>query len=155
MNNLIITYPKQEYFNCLSLLFSDIVKLNEDKKFHPHAFDKDFANYLCSYSGKDLYYIIVNESDINEVVAYGFLRGWDEGYDRPCLGIYVNKKYRGQGYSKLFMNFLHLAAKNRGSKEVMLKVYKDNLTAVNLYKKIGYDIVSFDEEQYIGILKIS
>jgi ribosomal-protein-alanine N-acetyltransferase len=154
MKILQILYPNIEHCNLLIKLFNEIIELKEDKKFHPHEFTYEFAYDLCTdYVGKDLYYIML-DSDIDkddQIIAYGLLRGWDNGYKIPCLGIYVSKNYRGKGFSKLLMNFLHLAAKNNGAEKIRLKVYKDNVTAVRLYKSFGYEFSYYDNKQYLGI----
>lgn len=123
----------------------------ESDKFHPHGFDPSDAYKLCNYTGKDLYYAMINEED---VVAYGLLRGWDNGFKDPTLGIYVSSKYRKMGIAKMFMSFLHLSAKLMGADKTILKVYKDNYKAINLYTLCGYVFNDFDEKQLIGTLKL-
>jgi hypothetical protein len=44
--------------------------------FHPHPFTDDSTKTLARYCGKDLYYLLVDD---NKVLAYGMLRGWDQG----------------------------------------------------------------------------
>jgi RimJ/RimL family protein N-acetyltransferase len=142
----------KDHFELLCNLFSDIVRLGEDKIFHPHEFTNRCAKKICRYNEynvKDSYYIILNNEQ-NDIIAYG----WGEGYDIPCLGIYINEKYRGQGFSKFFMKFLHLSSKEKGAKQVRLKVYKDNLPAVMLYKACGYELSDYDDEQYIGFITV-
>lgn len=133
-----------ELFN----FFDEILNNNDDLVFHPHAFDKVTAEDLCSnYNGSDLYYVIYLN---REVVGYGILRGWDEGYDIPSLGIILSKNIRGTGISKNFMDFLHLAAKMKGAKCVRLKVYKSNVTAINLYNNLGYRFEEFNDNTLLG-----
>jgi [ribosomal protein S18]-alanine N-acetyltransferase len=77
------------------------------------------------------------------------LRGWDEGYDVPSLGIAVHPESRGQGLGELLMHFLHCAARRKGAREIMLKVYKENTAAYQLYLRLGY---RFDGEEQKGQL---
>lgn len=138
-----------ELLGPLYILFKKIKTSDDINFFHPHEFSFDKASEICYNRGKDLYYVVVNNKDIT---AYGLLRGWEEGYDIPILGIYVNPDYRKLGIGKMFMNFLHVAAKSNKAKSIKLKVYKSNEKAVNLYKSIGYNLTDYDEEQYIGEL---
>jgi ribosomal protein S18 acetylase RimI-like enzyme len=138
---------KPDVFEIVSDFFSHI----DSEKFHPHSFSETYASYLCNYNGKDLYYVILDD---DKVAAYGLLRGWDEGYDIPSLGIYVSSDYRGIGLGKMFMSFLHTVAKNKKSKKVKLKVYKDNIPAIKLYETLGYKLTDYDNNQYIGFIDL-
>jgi len=93
--------------------------------------------------------------DGNVVLAYGILRGWDEGYAIPSLGIAVHPDARGTALGELLMHFLHGAARQRGARRVRLKVYSDNLAARSLYAKLGYNFDSVVEDgQLIGTLEL-
>jgi ribosomal protein S18 acetylase RimI-like enzyme len=107
---------------------------------------------VCRYVGLDLYYVAVLEG---RVLGYGLLRGWDEGYSIPSLGIVLHPSMHGKGLGRAFMHFLHAAARQCGSTKVRLKVDRDNLRAINLYKTFGYRFEPLDEtEQLIGILSL-
>jgi len=128
--------------------FSEIVENQDDIFFHPHAFDKETVEYICvNYKGKDLYYVIYLNFDI---VGYGILRGWDEGYDIPSLGIILSKKIRGSHISKNFMEFLHLVAKNKGSKSIRIKFNNKNVAIKSLAKKLGYSFKELNESTSLG-----
>lgn len=158
----IISLKNSNLFINLYDFFSDVKK--DYDKFHPHDLGYKEALHICNYNGKDLYYAVTssnskeNPTGINNfevsILAYGLLRGWDDGYDVPSLGICLSPKARGKGISKMFMHFLHSAAKYNGAKQVRLKVYKNNIPAVNLYKSLGYELTDFDVEQYLGLINI-
>ena len=120
--------------------------------FHPHPFTPAQARELARYKGDDSYYLLVDDA---RIVAYGMLRGWDEGYEVPSLGIAVHPQWRGKKYGELLMHFLHAAARSRGAKKIRLKVYTRNTAAVQLYARLGYE---FGQEiaggQQVGILKL-
>jgi ribosomal protein S18 acetylase RimI-like enzyme len=88
------------------------------------------------------------------MIAYGMLRGWDEGYDVPSLGIVVAPAFRGQGYGRSLMHFLHAAAKARGAPAIRLKVYPENSTAVALYQSLGYVFGAKEGGQLVGLLDL-
>ena len=86
----------------------------------------------------------------NKIIGYGMLRGWQDNYNIPRLGIIIDKNYRGFGYSKNLMNYLHDVCKLKGSNKVSLKVMKNNKMAIKLYEKRGYIFSEYDIENLIG-----
>lgn len=112
----------------------------EAEWFRPHPFTPEHLDSLCAKGGRDLYYVI---ADGPEAFGYGLLRGWDEGYEVPSLGIAIHPQHRGLGLGATLMEFLHSAARLRGSPRVRLRVGADNARAIALYRRVGY---RFDEE---------
>ena len=138
-----------EWEHALARFFSGL-RGPAEAHFHPHPFTDETAKQLAHYRGEDLYYVLV---DGGTVLAYGMLRGWDEGYEIPSLGIAVDSHHRGRGFGELLMHFLHSAARMKGAEKIRLKVYKDNLSACDLYRKLGYQLEeNGPEEQLVGIL---
>jgi ribosomal protein S18 acetylase RimI-like enzyme len=119
--------------------------------FHPHPFDAAEARKIAAYSGKDLYFVLV---DGNRVLSYGMLRGWDEGFTIPSLGIIVAAEARGKGVARLTMQLLHFAARRRGAPKIRLKVYEGNVQAVALYRSLGYQFANKEAEQVVGFLDL-
>lgn len=145
--NIEIRRIDEGFEKALRSFFQNIVQSGDDRFFHPHPFNKDEASRIAHYKGKDLYYIMVNGDDI---IAYGYLRGWDEGYRIPSLGIIILELYRHQRVGKFFMKFLHFAAKMRGAEKIMLKVYINNKEAYRLYRSLGYVFEKEENDQLIG-----
>ena len=135
----------------LSKFFEALVAAGDDKFFHPHPFTATEAARLCAYTGHDLYYAATCG---DEVRAYGMLRGWDEGYSVPSLGIAVHPAARGQGLARSLMLFLHSAAAVRRSPRIRLKVYPHNLAARTLYERLGYHFGDESGGQLVGILSL-
>lgn len=123
-----------------------------DGYFTPHPFNEGQIDKIIK-EDKDLYYFAIFE---NRIISYGMLRGWSEGYSIPSLGIYIDEKYRGIGLGKMFMNFLHASAKLHGAKEVRLTVIKTNISAISLYKKIGYSFGEncINDNKLVGYINI-
>lgn len=135
----------------LAVFFRHLRKSKDDRYFHPHPFTDAEARRYAQYSGKDMYYVLV---DGCRVLGYGMLRGWDEGYEVPSLGIAIQPSARGQGLGKLLMRFLHAAARHRGAKRIRLKVYSENTVAVKLYQGLGYSFQSRESEQLVGFFEL-
>ena len=140
-----------EWMQPLSDFFAAI-RSSGEMSFHPHPLTDESAKMLAQYSGNDVYYVMVNGK---EVLAYGMLRGWDQGYEIPSLGIAVHPKSRGKKLGELMMHFLHSAARSKGARQVRLKVYPKNAFAYSLYVKLGYKFDTAEENsQLIGRLDL-
>ena len=103
--------------------------------FRPHAFTPLHARWIAERAGRDLYALLLVDG---RPVAYGMLRGWDEGYETPSLGIAVRSSEQHKGYGRALMHRLHEAARRRGAALVRLRVHPDNARARRLYERLGY-----------------
>lgn len=121
--------------------------------FHPHAFDPESARSIVSLAeaGPDEYWVLVE----HEVLAYGMLRGWAEGYAVPSLGLAVSPRHRGRGLARAMMHHLHGLARDRGAAHVRLKVERRNLTARRLYETLGYVLQDHSPTELLGILALA
>jgi ribosomal-protein-alanine N-acetyltransferase len=142
----------KEHERGLTRFFEAIVAEGADRWFHPHPFTAEHAFFLASYQGRDLYYVATQGDTI---VAYGMLRGWEEGYDVPSLGIAVLGRARGTGLARTFMQFLHSAARLHGAPRVRLKVYPENAAARRLYESLGYRFESGSDDQLLGYFEFA
>ncbi len=114
---------------------ADIFAELDSPFFGPHPLTPDEATRLANRSGRDVYALLVADQ---LPVAYGMLRGWDEGYTTPSLGIAVRTSAKGRGYGRLMMERLHDEARARGADRVRLRVHPDNTVARRLYESFGY-----------------
>lgn len=136
----------------LAVFFDSLRTYGDDTWFHPHPLTNEEARRICSSKGRDLYLVGVYGQD---VVAYGLLRGWDEGYEIPSLGIALHPDVRGKGLARSFMLYLHATARLHGASTIRLKVYNDNVRARCLYEKLGYRFTQAEDSQLLGLLDIS
>ena len=107
-------------------------------------------NFVCTYNDEIVGYISYNPSSKRRNGSI------------YIISLVVLPEYRKQGIA---MNLIYTACKyyeNKGYGEIMsLQVDKDNVRALNLHKKLGFEIVEpicdsdEDEEQYIMVSKIS
>jgi len=73
--------------------------------------------------------------------------------ETPSFAISLYKEYRGQGIgTKLMYEMLNLLREN-GYKKASLAVQKANY-AVKMYKKVGFETVDENEEEYIMVCKL-
>jgi GNAT superfamily N-acetyltransferase len=138
----------------LAELFSRIAADPLSNRFHPHPFTATDAERISSYHGLDRYMALRID---HRLFAYGMLRGWDEGFSVPSLGIYVAPELRGSGAARLMMQHLHLTARLSGADRIRLKVHADNLPAYKLYLSLGYHFPEPADHigQLIGVLELS
>ena len=78
------------------------------------------------------------------------LRGWDEGFDIPSLGICLSPTSRGLGLATVFMKGIHEQAKKAGATQILLKVHPENTVALSLYESLGYQFSEKKDDQLVG-----
>jgi len=135
----------------LTDFFRNLEKVGDSKYFYPHPFTDKAINKIVRHTGRDIYYILI-ENDI--VLGYGLLRGWDEGYKIPSLGIAIHPSVRNTGLGIMFMHFLHAAARRNGATQVRLRVSPNNIKALQLYKNIGYKFKTKESNYLVGIFNL-
>jgi ribosomal protein S18 acetylase RimI-like enzyme len=135
----------------LAGFFQALCSAGDERWFHPHPLTEAHAARLATYVGRDLYYVATRG---DAVLAYGLLRGWDEGYETPSLGIAVHPAARGRGLARPFMTFLHAAARQQGARRIRLKVYPDNTPARRLYESLGYRLEPGSDGQLVGFCQL-
>ena len=135
----------------LADFFAQVLASGDDRYFHPHPFTPEDAARLAQYDGKDLYYVLIVG---RQVLGYGILRGWDEGYQAPSLGLIIHPAARGRGLARLIMLFLHAASRQRGAQKIRLKVYPHNQPARRLYESLGYEFGSEEQGHLVGVLRL-
>ena len=73
--------------------------------------------------------------------------------ETPSFAISLFKEYRGQGIGTRLMLMMLDLLKEKGYKRASLAVQKANY-AVRMYKKVGFEIVDANEEEYIMVCKL-
>jgi GNAT superfamily N-acetyltransferase len=132
-----------EHAGPLAELFAALREAGDERWFHPHALTAEEASRLCSHTGGDVYAVLLEDG---RAVAYGLLRGWDEGFDVPSLGIAVHPERRGRGLARALMGRLHEEARRRGASRVRLTLHAGNEPARRLYEELGYELEERGED---------
>lgn len=144
----IINFQPEHIKNFIDFIDNNKSDLNF---FFPHNMDYDTILDILSNNTADQYKIVIHN---NQIIGYGILRGWDDGFDIPSLGIMIDRDFRGIGLSKLLMLYLEVTAKILGAKKIRIVVHKDNKIAYNLYVHFKYEFSPYGEHHLIGFKNI-
>jgi [ribosomal protein S18]-alanine N-acetyltransferase len=115
--------------------------------FHPHPSDSLTLAGICQNPGKDYYCGAFAGSAIE---GYGMLRGWNEGYSEPSLGLAVSPKCQGAGLGQLLLQHLHAESRQRGYNCIRLTAYEKNSRAVAFFAKNGYSFTPWKQGRLLG-----
>lgn len=135
----------------LAAFFEALAQQGAHRFFHPHPLVESEARRIATYEGLDLYYALV---DGETVIGYGILRGWDEGFKVPSIGVAIAAEARKQQVGSLLMQFLHCAARRRGAEEVLSKVHRENEPSIRMLTGLGYELNDNGKESLLGRLKL-
>jgi ribosomal protein S18 acetylase RimI-like enzyme len=131
----------------LAEIFTDI----DEEFFRPHPITHDEAGHIARQAGRDTYALLVEDG---RPVAYGMLRGWDEGYEVPSLGIAIRTSAQRRGLGRLMMAHLHAEAGRRGATVVRLRVHPDNFRARRLYESLNYVYAGEDRGELVMLVDL-
>lgn len=73
--------------------------------------------------------------------------------ETPSFAISLLKEYRNRGIGTALMKRMLVSLKERGYSQASLAVQKINY-AVRMYKKVGFEIINENEEEYIMLCKL-
>jgi GNAT superfamily N-acetyltransferase len=117
--------------------------------FGPHDLSAEGARAVAHHVGRDVYLVGWLGP---EPVAYGMLRGWDEGYAVPSLGVAVRDGYQRRGFGRQMMEALHGMVRDQGGDRVRLRVAPDNTRARRLYDSMGYRQVGVERGELLLVI---
>ncbi len=122
------------------------IKLNSDnplydkaKKYELEYFDSEFVSFNNAYT-----YLLIDD---NEIVGSINIQLIDTN-QAEILNFYINKEYRGFGYSKVILNILFKKLKKINVNELYLEVKSNNYIAINLYKSCGFIEIGIRKNYY-------
>lgn len=119
-------------------------------RFYKDSDDESVNKLLFSFDGN----IDLNSNPFYKCLIYeekGILgvAVFEEIYDRIELDyIIVNDNYRRRGIASKLMDFLIEYSNNNNIINITLEVNENNISAINLYKKYKFDLVSRREKYY-------
>lgn len=141
-----------QHAQALAAFFERLRANGDESYFHPHPLTGGEAQKRAAYCGLDFYCVLMQGS---AVVAYGMLRGWDEGYEVPAIGAAVDPSAQGHGYGRLLMNYLHATARERGVKRIRVTVELGNIRSVAMCRSLGYVFQDPENGRIIGFLPMN
>jgi ribosomal protein S18 acetylase RimI-like enzyme len=115
-----------------SLINDFIIDVRNDKFFPIKVISDSWDKYSHNI------YINFWNDDNSKMIAFGMIRGWDEGWDEKVLGLIVHPDERGHGLGTFVIQELENEAREEGVTQLRLHVSPQNKTAINLYHKMGY-----------------
>ncbi len=136
-----------EYAHALACFFERLRAQDVEKFFHPHPLTAEEAQKRAAYRGLDFYCVLVLDG---AVVGYGMLRGWDEGYEVPSIGVVVDPSVKGLGYGRSLMKFLRATARQRGANRLRASVNPDNVKMVEYCRSQGYVFQGLENGRLVG-----
>lgn len=135
----------------LNDLFCALSANGDGNLFFPHPLTPGEARRLCRYAGLDQYFV----ATINDrILGYGMLRGWDEGYTIPSLGLATHPDARIQGLAKFLMRELIQQAQNRGAPQLRLTADASRLRLINFFVRHGFVFSPFKPGRLLGMLDL-
>lgn len=112
--------------------------------------------YIAEFGKKLGDLALVAETD-NKIIGAVWVRIMnDYGHiddETPSFAISLYREYRNKGIGTALMKSMLNKLKNAGYRQASLAVQKENY-AVKMYKKVGFEIVDENNEEYIMICKL-
>lgn len=113
--------------------------------------DENFKYFLSrSINVLDNHLITILLVSGTSVLGYGHI----DPENRNWLGVYVSVNHRGKSLGKVIINELLKRSKKIGLDNVSLSVFKSNTIAINLYKKLGFEVYKKSNESFFMNIKI-
>ena len=115
----------------------------------------DLQIYVADFGKKDdVCYVADFDGKVVGAVWTRIINGYGHVDDTtPSLSISLLKEYRNLGIGTELMKQILLTLKEREYKQVSLSVQKINY-AVSMYKKVGFEVVRENEDDYVMICKL-
>ena len=109
------------------------------------CFDKAvFEDFNFLIDNKSYIVLTVNDND----TLIGYLSASVSFESSDLLQICVLSEYRRKNYAGQLLQFYFDYAKNLGAKEILLEVNENNIPAIKLYEKNGFQTISVRKNYY-------
>lgn len=153
--NYTIRIIKDDEYALLNDFLYEAIYVEEEELLPPKSIINlpELQVYVSDFGKKEDDICLVVEIDKKVVGAVWVRVMNDYGHIEdgvPSLAISLYKEYRGYGIGSDLMKRMIEELKDRKYKKVSLSVQKANY-AVNMYKKVGFEIVDENDEEYIMV----
>lgn len=156
--NYIIRKLRQEEVKALDTFLYEAIFIPEGVEAPPMEIinQPELQVYVDGFGTKNGDICFVAESD-GVIVGAVWVRIMDDyGHvddETPSFAISLSKEYRGKGIGTELMKQMLTELKDGKYKKAPLAVQKQNY-AVKMYKKVGFEIVDENEEEYIMVCQL-
>lgn len=153
--NYIIREMKETEYPLLSGFLYEAIFIPEGVEAPPRSIinEPELQVYISDFGTQKHDRALVAEVD-GTVIGAVWVRIMDDyGHiddSTPSFAISLYRNYRGQGIGTAMMRKMLTMLKDGGYKQTSLAVQKANY-AVKMYSKVGFEIVSENEEEYIMV----
>jgi ribosomal protein S18 acetylase RimI-like enzyme len=103
--------------------------------FDPFPLTADEAERIALEPRGDAYFVASLQGGL---VAMSMLRGFDEGFEVPSFGIFVDHRHHGEGIGRQLTAWTVDEARRRVYPAIRLSVYASNVGALRLYRSLGF-----------------
>jgi ribosomal-protein-alanine N-acetyltransferase len=125
--------------DALTTLFEENALPEVTSTFDPFPLTEGSAQELLRPGRDDRFYGAFDEG---RLVAFSMLRGWDDGYEVPSFGIFVDARSQGDGIGGRLTEWTIEQARLADAPSVRLSVYGSNERAIHLYSRLGFEVES-------------
>ena len=153
----IIRKLKQEEVNILDNFLYEAIFIPKGVESPPKEiiYQPELQVYVTNFGNQkgDICFVAWADSKIVGAVWVRLMNDYGHVDDEtPSFAISLLKEYRNYGIGTELMRRMLEELKNNGYKQASLAVQKMNY-AVRMYKKVGFEIVDENEEEYIMVCK--
>lgn len=153
----IIRKLKQEEVNILDNFLYEAIFIPKGVEPPPKEiiYQPELQVYVTNFGNQkgDICFVAWADSKIVGAVWVRLMNDYGHVDDEtPSFAISLLKEYRNYGIGTELMRRMLEELKNNGYKQASLAVQKMNY-AVRMYKKVGFEIVDDNEEEYIMVCK--
>jgi GNAT superfamily N-acetyltransferase len=124
-----------EHAGALAELFERNAVAAVVRGFDPFPLTAETASWIALHRHRDAYYLATCD---RRAIGISMLRGFDEGYDIPSFGIFIDHLSHGRGIGRRLTVWTIDRARLQGCRAVRLSVYDDNPVARALYTSLGF-----------------
>lgn len=127
--------------------FAENNRIEITKRFRPFPLTPEMAHFICKEPKKDRYYVAYYEG---KLVGLGMLRGWDEGYDIPAFGTFIDYRHHAKRFGITILDHAIADARRLGSPAIRISGHASNAVVVHYCESRGWTMLSKEPVELEG-----
>ncbi|MBN2305156.1 MAG: GNAT family N-acetyltransferase [Anaerolineae bacterium] len=128
-------------FEQLAYFFEENNRPEVTRLFTAFPLTRETARQIALDDHEDRYYLALQD---HRIVGLVMLRGWDEGYDVPSIGIFIDYRRQGEGLGRCAVEFVVEEARRLGCKRARATHYAANQRMGHIFETLGFE--EFDRQ---------